>query len=426
MKLWRLVTREIRYQKLNFLLGLLSVAAATGVLVAVLTMLSSHDIRTSQILTAKQAATEQEMARMQDDYRVIMKKLGFNLLILPAAQELKEYYATGYVSEYMPEQYVARLAGAGLMTIRHLLPSVERKISWREQGGMEVILVGTRGEEQLTDRAPKEPMQVAVATGEIVVGYELARSLKLNENDSVTLLGERFRVSEIHDERGSRDDITLWIDLARAQQMLGLEGQLNAILALKCLCAGNELAQIRRDVAAVLPGTQVIEVDSRVITRAEARERAGATAKSALDAERENRAVIRAELEKFASWLAPVVILGVTLWIGLLTWGNVRQRKREIAVLRAIGISAGQVMKIFLAKALMLGAVGALAGYCIGLGAGTLSSELTSGLAGAGTLFSGWVLLGVMLAGTMLCVLASWIPALLASGQDPADVLREE
>ncbi len=426
MKLWHIVTREIRYQKLNFLLGLLSVAAATGVLVAVLTMLRSHDIRTSQILAEKQAATEQEMAKMKNDYRVIMKKLGFNLLILPADQDLKEYYATGYVTEYMPEEYVNRLAGAGLMTIRHLLPSVERKISWSEQGGMDVILVGTRGEVPLTDFAPKEPMQVAVAEGEVVVGYELARSLKLHQNDSVSLLGERFTISKIHAERGSRDDITLWIDLSTAQQMLGAQGRLNAILALKCLCVGNELSQIRNDVAAVLPGTQVIEVDSRVITRAEARQRAGATAETALEAERENREVIRAELEKFASWLAPVVILGVSLWIGLLTWGNVRQRRREIAVLRAIGISASQVMKIFLSKALMLGVLGALAGYFAGLGAGTLSGELSSGLASAGTLFSGPVLMIVLLAGTLLCVLASWIPALLASGQDPAEVLREE
>ena len=48
MNLWRLVSREIRYQKLGFLLGLLSVAAATGVLVAVLTRLRSHDLRTGQ------------------------------------------------------------------------------------------------------------------------------------------------------------------------------------------------------------------------------------------------------------------------------------------------------------------------------------------------------------------------------------------
>ncbi len=426
MNIWHLVTREIKYQKLNFLLGLLSVAAATALLVAVITMLHSHDIRTDQIMAQKEARTEQEMARLQDDYRVIMKKLGFNLLVLPAAQDLKQYYATGYIDKFMPEDYVHKLAGAGLMTIRHLLPSVERKINWSEQDGMEVVLVGTRGEVPLTDSAPKEPMQVAVAQGEVVLGYELARSLELHEKDDILLLGEQFTIAEIHDERGTRDDITLWIDLATAQRMLGLEGRVNAILALKCLCAGNELAQIRRDVAAVLPGTQVIEVDSKVITRAEARERAGVAAKTALDAERENRAVVRAELEKFASWIAPVVILGVTLWIGLLTWGNVRQRRREIAVLRAIGISAGQVMKIFLSKALILGLGGAATGYFIGLAAGTFSGELTAGLPSAGTLFSFPMLLGVLLVATVLCVLASWIPALLASSQDPAEVLREE
>ena len=50
MNLWRLVRREIRYQKLNFILGLFSVAAASGVLVAVLTLLESHDRRTQQVL----------------------------------------------------------------------------------------------------------------------------------------------------------------------------------------------------------------------------------------------------------------------------------------------------------------------------------------------------------------------------------------
>ncbi|MBW7998026.1 MAG: FtsX-like permease family protein [Candidatus Glassbacteria bacterium] len=426
MNLWRLVSREISYQKLGFLLGLLSVAAATSVLVAALTMLRSHDLRTGQILAGKQAETEKEMARMEDDYRVIMKKLGFNLLILPASQSMQDYYATGYVTEYMPEEYVARLAGAGLMTIRHLLPSVERQISWSEQGGRRVILAGTRGEVPLAHLAPKEPIRVAVARGKVVVGYELARSLKLRENDEVLLLGERFTVGAIHAERGTRDDITLWIDLETAQRMLGLQGRINAILALKCLCAGNELAQIRSDVAAVLPGTRVIEVDSRVVTRAEARRRAGLAAKTALASERENRAVMRAELEKFAAWLSPVVILGATLWIGLLSYGNVRQRRREIAVLRAIGVSSSQVMKIFLSKALILGLAGAMIGYFAGLAAGTLSGELAAGLEGVRMLFDFIMLLGVLFIAPLLCVLASWIPALAASGQDPAEVLREE
>ena len=71
MNVWRLVKREIRYQKLNFAMGLLSVTAASGGLVAALTLLESHDRRTSQILDEKQAGLEQGMAEMRDDYRKI-------------------------------------------------------------------------------------------------------------------------------------------------------------------------------------------------------------------------------------------------------------------------------------------------------------------------------------------------------------------
>ena len=97
-------------------------------------------------------------------------------------------------------------------------------------------------------------------------------------------------MSEIYEERGNKDDITVWIDLAQAQQMFALQGKINAILALKCHCLGNELSQIRQDVARVLPETQVIEVDSKVVTRAEARDRAKAASHRALAAERASRA----------------------------------------------------------------------------------------------------------------------------------------
>jgi hypothetical protein len=426
MNLWRLVTREIRYQKLNFSLGLLSVAAAAGVLVAVLTLLESHDRRTQHVLADKQAQTKAEMASLEDDYRQIMKKLGFNLLVLPAGQSLEEYYATGYVKEYMPEEYARKLAAAKLLTIQHILPCLEREIAWPEQGGRQVILAGTRGEAVMTGQTIKEPMQLPVAPGEIVVGCELARSLSLKPGDRLRLMGRQFTVSEVHAERGTRDDITLWIDLATAQRMLDKPGRINAILALKCLCEGNQLSNIRRDVARILPGTQVIEVDSKVVTRAEARERAGLAAQKALAAELDNRAKMRAELENFASWLSPVVILGAILWIGLLAFGNVRQRRGEIAVLRAIGVGSRRIMAIFLAKSVLLGLIGATAGYFAGLLAGLVSGELEPTPATAAGLFSPTVFLLVIIASTILCILAAWIPALVAGYQDPAEVLREE
>ena len=426
MTLWRLVTREILHQKLNFTLGICSVVVAAGVLVAELTLLDAHDERTHQIMAEKEANTAEEMARMEDDYRKIMKKMGFNLLVLPAGQSLESYYATGYVTEYMPEEYVHTLANAGLMTIRHLLPSIERKIAWPEQKGRSIILVGTRGEVPVTHLTPKEPMLLAVNQGEIKIGYQLASTLSLKAGDSVRLLGESFRVGEIYEERGTKDDITVWIDLAKAQEMFGLKGKINAILALKCLCLGNELSQIRRDVARILPQTQVIEVDSKVVTRAEARERAGAAAATALAAERANRARMRSEVEKFAAWLIPMVIIGSTVWIALLALGNVRSRRNEIGILRALGLRSVQILNIFLAKAILLGIIGAFIGFFAGFAAGVFSGELSADMQSAAKLFNPLLFLLVLFTAPLLAALASWIPALIAAGQDPAEVLREE
>ena len=426
MTLWRLVTREILHQKLNFALGICSVIVAAGVLVAELTLLDAHDERTGQIMAEKEAGTAEEMARLEDDYRQIMKKLGFNLLVLPAGQSLESYYATGYVTEYMPEEYVHRLAGSGLMTIRHLLPSIERKIAWPEQKGRSIILVGTRGEVPVTHLAPKEPMLLAVKAGEMKLGYQLAASLELKLGDRVRLLGENFRVSEIYEERGTKDDITVWIDLAQAQQMFALQGKINAILALKCHCLGNELSQIRQDVARVLPETQVIEVDSKVVTRAEARDRAKAASQRALAAERASRVRMRGEVEKFASWLIPMVIIGSTVWIALLALGNVRSRRNEIGILRAVGLRSVQILNIFLTKAVLLGLIGAFFGYLAGFAIGVASGELSPNAQTFARLFNPGLLLLVLFSAPLLSALASWIPALIAAGQDPAEVLREE
>jgi hypothetical protein len=426
MKLWRLVKREIAFQKLSFAMGLISVTVASGVLVSVLTMLASHDRNTERILEEKQAALERELAVMRDDYRKIMKKLGFNLLILPASQSLDKYYATGYVDEYMPEDYVDVLSDAGMMTIRHLFPTVEQRLEWPEQNGRTVILVGTRGEVPLAHLSPKEPMQLAVEPGHVVVGYSLATSLGIEKGDRIKLLGENFTVSQVRAERGSREDITLWIDLEKAQSMLNREGEINAILALKCLCAGSQLDEVRADLARIMPATRVIEVDSRVITRAEARGRATAASEKAIAEELANRAVIRAELENFAAWLSPSVILAATLWIGLLAWGNTRQRRGEIAILRAVGVGSGKVIRLVLYRAVLLGIIGAFAGYFAGLVAGVMPAEEAGGVSSVLGLFSPVMLVLMVLGATLITVLASWIPALIAGNLDPAEVLREE
>ena len=426
MTLWRLITREIAHYKLTFALGLISIIAAVGVLVAELTLLEAHDLQTRRILAEKEQKTREEMQRMEEDYRIIMKNMGFNLLILPKGQRLDNFYSDGYASKFMPEEYVEKLSSSRIMTIRHLLPSLEQKILWPEQSNRTIILIGTRGEVPFLHRDPKEPILVAVPTGSIVLGYEIWNSLGLKTGDTVRLLGADFQVSTCHSQRGSKDDITVWIDLKKAQELLDRENEINAILALKCLCVGSDLVSIRKDISRILPGVQIIEFENKVVAREKARNRAKAAADSALAAEKKYRSSLRREKEAFASWLIPLIFVGSTALIGLIFLNNVRERKYEVGILRAIGLRSRQIVVIFLAKAFMMGLFGAFTGYVIGFVVGLVSSEFPELSVAAPELFKPGILVLVLVTAPFLSCAASWIPAVIASQQDPAVILKEE
>ncbi len=425
MTLWRLVIREISHRPLTFFVGLAAFIAAAAVLTAQLTVFAAYDIQTADIIAAKQRETEEKMRVMEDDYRKIMKELGFNLLILPKDQELGNFYDDGYASRFMPEDYVNRLAASNIVTVRHLLPSIEQKIRWPEQANRSIILIGTRGEVPLVHRKPKEPILVAVPQDKIVLGYELWQSLGVKPGDSVKLMKRQFTVDKCHEQRGSRDDITAWIDLATAQEMLGKEGQINGILALKCLCPGNSLEEIRRDVGNILPETLVLEMENKSLTRAKARERAKATADSTLAAEQLYRDRLRKERESLASWIIPLIILGSVALVAVLAFNNVRERRVEIGVFRALGFRSTQILTVFLAKAALLGLAGAVIGLVVGFAFAALTSELPAS-ATIADLVMPKLILGVIVLSPLLACIASWAPALMAAGQDPASILSEE
>ena len=71
----------------------------------------------------------------------------------------------------------------------------------------------------------------------------LARSLGLKQGDRIELFGRAFRISQCNEERGNKDDISIWIDLSTAQEILRKPGRISAILALKCLCEGQRTGQ---------------------------------------------------------------------------------------------------------------------------------------------------------------------------------------
>ncbi len=411
MKTWQLVFKEIRYRRLSFILGLISVAVATAALSGALTMLKVYDLRSARIIESLEQETAQQMQALNRDVGKAMLKLGWNVLILPAAQDMGEYYADDQGEHYIPEAYVEKLASSGIVTVRHFLPTIQQKVKWPERK-RKIILVGTRGEVPNLSKDKKKPLIQPVPAGAMVVGYELHQSLGLKKGDQVRLYGREFSVHRLNEERGGKDDITVWIPLQTAQEIFNKPGQISGILALECKCALGNVGKIREEIEKVLPGTRVIEFNSRAIARAEAREKVEAEARATIEREKALREELRQERERLALIITILTSLAAGIWIVFLFLSNVRERRSEIGILRAQGFSTARIMTLFLSRAAITGLLGGM----LGAAAGMLG----------GGLFSAAIMTGSLVFALVLSLGASWIPALLAAGHDPAETLREE
>lgn len=424
MNLVHLVLREISYRRGNFILGVLAAAMTVAFLLGELGLLREHDARTEQIIATKEAETHARMAALEEDYRKITLELGFNVLILPREQNLSDLFAEDYASHTMPEEYAEKLANSHVATIQHLLPSLQKKLKWPEFERT-IILDGVRGEVPILQASAKRPLLESVPEGTAVLGWELHRSLNLKVGDEVQLLGRSFKVGKLHSERGSKDDITVWINLKEAQQLLGQPGRINGILALECVCTADSLPKVRSEIGAVLPDTQVIEFQSQTLARAEARQRASFEGRAAIANELENRKKLRESRAEFASVAVPLASLAAGAWIGLLALANVRERTGELAILRALGLRSWQIIGIFLGRAIALGLTGAALGCTVCLLIASLRNTGAGNNGSAVVWLKPDLLLPMFGGAPLLAVMASWLPTWMAAQRPPAEALSQ-
>ena len=444
MSVLHLILREISHRWLNFVLGVICVAmtvfvafGAWGMLrghdVEASTILNEHQVKTEQILAEMDARTDQNMKKLEDAIRKSMKGLGFNIFIYPEGQEMSEVYSQGYASRTMPEEYVMKLANSEIVTVNHLLPRLTKKIKWEEEERT-VVVIGVRGEVPIAFKDPKKPLIDPVAKGELVMGYELHKSLDLEVGDRTTLMGREFKISQCHGERGTVDDITIWMNLEEAQELLDEPGRINAILALECNCETiDRLGEVRAEISSILPGTQIIEKGSRALARAEARVQAKKTAIEQREQTLKSRTAqmanekarldnLRSSRENTVSVVVPFLVALCLVVVGILCFANVRDRQSEIGIFRAMGISDYSVLSVFLGRACLLGCGGVVLGLLVlFIYEGRLPGEV--GLIG---LLGKKVLVYALLGVPILACGAAWLPSLAAARKDPAEVLRHD
>ena len=435
MNAWHVATREIIRRPIPFLAGVLAVIVAAVVLIGQTASLAEYDQKTDTLLEEKRIETQTRVdalraevgarvAKLDDDMRRITKGLGFNVYILPKDVDMTDYLSDGFASKFMPEAYVTTLANSNIATIRHLLPILVQKTTWPEHNGRSFLLIGTRGEVPLAHKSPKKALLQPINPGEIVLGYELWRTMKLSVGDTVTLMGKSFTVKKCHPERGTKDDISAWLPLKTAQTLLKLPGKINTIYALECACAFADLPKVRAEITAILPETQVKEFGTIALTRAEARKKAAEKGKAdivhatqhglqAVADERASRAGLREERERFGAILLPLVVVACVIWVALMSYLNVLTRRQEIGILRALGVRARVITHLFVLRAGLTGLLGGVIGGLVSLAMGGLQAGPT-------------VLIAVVLSAPIVGIAAGWPPAVFAGLQDPAEVLQKE
>jgi putative ABC transport system permease protein len=105
----------------------------------------------------------------------------------------------------------------------------------------------------------------------------------------------------------------------------------------------------------------------------------------------------------------------------------IAQRTRELALYRSFGASRGQVLNSVLLESILLGVVASAIGLLAGVGLAWIMTRLlsSSGLPSGGIVVKPLVILGTLLVGTLITVLAALVPALRASRVAPIEAMRD-
>jgi len=254
----------------------------------------------------------------------------------------------------------------------------------------------------------------------IITGSELKKKIKTRPGETLTLVSSsrgaprtrKYMVTGVFDSGVYEYDVSMvYVSLKEAQDFLGFGDRVNGL---------------------------AIKVDDpyRADTIAQAVQEVLGYPYQARDWKEMNRGLFEAlRLQKttFFIILSMIVLAGALNIVSTLVM-VVMEKTRDIAILRAMGASAGSIMTIFMLQGVLVGVVGTLSGLASGLGICHLLAKyqfikLPSDVYSLSTLsvqVQTADVLWVALAAVFISFLATLYPSWSASRSNPVDAIRYE
>jgi putative ABC transport system permease protein len=394
MKLYRLVAKDIRRRKKRVLYATLGIVIGTMTVVGILTIALAGEARIYSQL----------------------EKYGPNLTVVPAISNLDMKLGDLSMGTLtVGENYIS---SEELPHIRQIADdSIRKELKIEDEGniatiapklyvnteivGISMMVVGIEPQEEIHVKTwwrIKEGKYLE-GTDEALVGAIAADLLKLSVGDTITLNKKLLSVTGILEETGASEDYQVFIPLTTLQNTFDKEGLISSI-DIRALCNACPVKMIANEINQNITGIRAVAVKQVAASE-------------------------MGMIEKMNNFM--MALAGITLLVGLFGVINtmmttVHERVKDIGIMRAVGASRNQIIKIFIYEAIVIGIMGGIFGYI----AGTLLAYAIGPILFNGTAISYVPLyfpLSLALA-VVLSIIATLYPAFQATRIKVADLFR--
>ncbi len=259
-----------------------------------------------------------------------------------------------------------------------------------------------------------------VESGTCIVGAQLASRLRVHPGDTVEIgvesqstlraglgpartktdaEGGSFPVASLL-STGASEDNQVFIPLASLQHGAGLEGKISLVE----ISVPGERAEVERVIGKlsetfpdldVRPVREIIYSEGKVLET----------------------------IRWLLLLLTGLILVIMALCIAATMTAIVLERRKDVAVMKALGASDQTVMRLFLTEGAALGLAGGFGGFIFGL---VLAQHLAQRLFGVTLKPVWWTLPAICLSMAVLAVLATAFPVRMVRGVEPARVLKGE
>lgn len=343
---------------------------------------------------------------MNEDISNKLDEFGANILVIPRSNDLSLSYGGLNIGGVSVDTQT--LNDSDVPKIRQIeekenISTVSPKlIGIVEIDGKKILLTGVLFQEEIRlKKWWKVHGDIPKSRDEILLGNEVAVKLFKSSGDPLAINGKTVRVSGILDETGSQDDFLIFGDLTFVQEALKKPGALS-LIEVSAFCISCPIEEIVRQISKVLPHAKVTAIKQTLQTKMEA-----------LD-----------HFKKFSIGISIIVLLIGGLIVFTNMMASVNERKREIGVFRAIGFRKSHIIRIIFLEVFIIGLLGGIMGYILGLGVSYILGPVITGIRGGGVLIDPVLAVGVVFLSVTMGILSSIYPAIHASKMDPTVALR--